>query len=124
MNVKICPSCGCSLVRLGIAEVQAVQLDHAGSTYFFCCQGCADIFQEQPDHFVEEVKDIHVCPSCLAEKPSAYTVPVAHNGQELRFCRCPHCAEVFAKDPDFYLDRLTGKTEFKGLFSESGAACC
>ncbi|WP_422343425.1 hypothetical protein [Parasphingorhabdus sp.] len=124
MNVKICPTCGCSLVRLGITDDHAAQAIYNEIVYFFCCQGCADIFQKHPKRFVEEVRDIHVCPACLAEKPTAYTVPVLHNGQEIRFCRCPHCAEVFAKDPDFYLDRLSGKTDFKGLFDRPDAACC
>lgn len=82
MNVKICPTCGCSLVRLGITDEQAVEAAYNEIVYFFCCQGCADIFQKQPERFVEEVRDIHVCPACLADKPTAYTVPYCTTGRK------------------------------------------
>jgi len=124
MLTKVCPTCGCSLVRLGITDKQAVQLRFQETDYSFCCQGCADIFQKDPVPFVEEVKDMHVCPVCLAEKPTAYSVPLRHEGQEIRFCRCPFCTETFQKDPTFYLDRLAGKTDFKGLFAHTNTSCC
>ncbi len=124
MITKICPTCGCSLVRLGITDQQAVQVNYKEIDYFFCCQGCADIFLKGPEPFVMEVKDMHVCPVCLAEKPTAYSVPIMHKGQEIRFCRCTFCAKAFKIDPKYYLDRLAGKTDFKGLFEGQEVACC
>jgi len=82
------------------------------------------MFLNDPNPFVEEVKDMHVCPVCLAEKPTAYSVPIYHEEQEIRFCRCTFCADTFKKDPSFYLDRLAGKTDFKGLFSDTDISCC
>ena len=29
-------------------------------------------------------------------------------GEEIHFCRCPYCVEVFQKAPDYYLKRLEG----------------
>jgi len=124
METKICPTCGCSLVRLGITDQQAVQLSFRGNDYFFCCQGCVDIFQKKPKSFVKEVKNMHVCPVCLAEKPTAYTVPLEHEGQQIHFCRCTFCMETFIKNPDYYLERLAGKTDFKGLFDGKEESCC
>ncbi|PCI51468.1 MAG: hypothetical protein COB49_01740 [Alphaproteobacteria bacterium] len=124
MQTKICPTCGCSLVRLGITDQQSEQLTFQDMQYFFCCQGCKDIFLKDPEPFVKEVADIHVCPVCLAEKPTAYTVSLIHKGQQIHFCRCIFCTEAFKKDPDYYLDRLAGKTDFKGLFDGNDVSCC
>ena len=121
---KICPTCGCSLVRLGISDQQATQLTYQGSNYFFCCEGCKDIFLTDPDFFAKEVSDIHVCPVCLAEKPTSYTVSLVHQGQKIQFCRCTFCMETFKKDPEFYMNRLVGLTDFKGLFDGQDTSCC
>ena len=70
---------------------------------------------KSPEPFIREVEDMHVCPTCLAEKPSAYTVLLKYNAMDIRFCRCTHCMESFKKNPNHYLDRLAGKTDFKGI---------
>lgn len=124
MITKICPTCGCSLVRLGIADEQADRTTYKSTEYFFCCSGCREIFENNPAPFVKEFEDTHVCPTCLAEKPTAYTVAVNHDGEDIRFCRCPYCIDAFRKDPDFYLDRLAGKTDFAGLFDGVDTSCC
>lgn len=124
VTTKICPTCGCSLVRLGIADDKAETFTYRGSLYYFCCQGCKDQFVGDPEPFIAELDDLHVCPACLAEKPTAYTVPVVHEGVTIRFCRCTHCKEAFEKDPTYYLDRLAGKTDFKGLFAGLDSSCC
>ena len=124
MRTKICPTCGCSLVRLGITDQQSAQLTFQDVQYFFCCQGCKDSFLKDPEPFVKEVADMHVCPVCLAEKPTAYTVSLNHEGQQIHFCRCIFCMETFKKDPDYYLARLAGKTDFKGLFDGHEGSCC
>ena len=68
METLICPTCGCSLVRLGISKDQATPYSHEGKEYFFCCQGCVDVFAADPEKRLEETKDLIVCPTCLAEK--------------------------------------------------------
>ena len=68
MKTLICPTCGCSLVRLGISKDKATAYRHEGTEYFFCCQGCLDVFVSNPENRLEETKDLIVCPTCLAEK--------------------------------------------------------
>lgn len=50
MKTLICPTCGCSLVRLGISKNKSVAQHHDGEEYRFCCQGCIDVFIT--DHLV------------------------------------------------------------------------
>ncbi len=108
MKTLICRYCGCSLVRLGISKDKAATYSHDGTEYFFCCQGCADVFAADPETRLEETKDLIVCPTFLAEKPPQMAVTVEHAGEEIHFCRCTHCLEVFQKSPDYYLKRLQG----------------
>ena len=108
MNTLICPTCGCSLVRLGIAKDQAPTNTYDGREYRFCCQGCVDLFIADPAKHLEETKDLIVCPTCLAEKPPESTFTLEHAGRQIHFCRCPHCHDVFQKAPDYYLKRLQG----------------
>ena len=102
----ICPACGCSLVRLGISRSEAARYEHRGEELMFCCQGCVDVFREDPDAHLQEIADWIVCPACLAEKPKGLTVSIVHQGQEVHFCRCPHCVEEFRRRPDELLERL------------------
>ncbi len=123
MKTPICPACGCSLVRLGITKDMAVVREYQQKEYFFCCDGCAALFQENAQALLEETADLVVCPSCLAEKPINQTVSVNYQGETLFFCRCPHCVTVFHKDSEYYIKRLSGEIAFFGLFSE-GSGCC
>ena len=95
-----------------------------GKKYYFCCEGCQAIFLENPTQFIEELNKLHVCPVCLAEKVLAQTVEITCNDLKLHFCRCPFCAETFKQDPEFYLARLKGETDFKGLFDGQKTSCC
>lgn len=108
MQTPICPSCGCSLVRLGLQGPDGVRYQHAGREYRFCCGGCLEIFVTNPEKYIEEIRDLIVCPSCLAEKPLALSVAVEHEGSTVHFCRCPHCLDAFQKDPGRLLQRLRG----------------
>ena len=91
MNVLICRTCGCSLVRLGVSKEQAVPYNYDGKEYFFCCQGCVDLFITDSQKYMQETDDLIVCPSCLAEKPRQYAAKLEHEGREVYFCRCPYC---------------------------------
>ncbi len=44
MKTLVCPTCGCSLVRLGISKEKSVTSHSNGKEYHFCCQGCADLY--------------------------------------------------------------------------------
>lgn len=122
MNTFICPTCGCSLVRLGISRDHAVVHHHNGEEYRFCCQGCADVFVTDPQKCLEETNDMIVCPTCLAEKPLKSAVKLDIAGQEVYFCRCTYCPEAFQKNPDFYIKRLEGTIPNEGVLDHEG--CC
>ncbi len=83
MKTLICPTCGCSLVRLGISKENSLTNHSNGNEYHFCCQGCADLFTADPAKYLEQTKDLVVCPTCLAEKPikSAVTMNAAFYGR-------------------------------------------
>ena len=121
MKTKICPSCGCSLVRLGISEKSATILNYKNQTYFFCCSGCADLFENDAEKYIKEIESVVVCPVCLAEKQIEQTIMVPYNKIEIPFCRCPHCTNTFKEKPQYYLDRLSGKIKYEGLFND---LCC
>jgi len=108
LETPVCPTCGCSLVRLEIGQDEATIYIHEGRKYSFCCQGCVDIFVTNPEKHLEETKDLVVCPTCLAEKPPQSVVTLEHDGKEIYFCRCPHCVDMFQKNPNYYLRRLEG----------------
>jgi hypothetical protein len=105
-RTAICPACGCSLVRLRVDQEKAVKVVHEGEELHACCDGCASVFAENPDRLLAEIRDVVVCPGCLAEKHVAHTVELDYEGASVRFCRCPHCAEPFRSDPDRLLERL------------------
>ncbi len=123
MKTPICPTCGCSLVRLGIKKEQAPAYRHNNEEYHFCCQACVDLFAVNPAKYLNETGDLTVCPSCLAEKPPHMTVKLEIKGQELHFCRCPYCAEVVKKDPDFYINRLKGTIPNEGAVLDHEGCC-
>jgi YHS domain-containing protein len=110
------------LVRLGIGADRWAKSNYEGKEYFFCCQGCTDLFNQDPPRYLQETKDLVVCPTCLAEKPVQWTVRMEISGWEVFFCRCPYCLDVFRKDPDHYVKRLQGEIPYKGVFGEAG--CC
>ncbi len=115
MKTLICPYCGCSLVRLGVSKEKAATYSYDGTEYHFCCQDCADEFAADPEQHLERTKDLIVCPTCLAEKPPESTFTFEHAGQEVPYCGCPYCREVFLKAPDYYVRRLEGDGAVEGV---------
>ncbi len=116
MKTQICPTCGCSIVRLGIAKEKAT----AHGDHFFCCQACADGFSKDSSKYLERLKSIVVCPSCLAEKPKEWAVRREIAGEDVYFCGCPYCEDVYRKNPDYYNKRLEGTIPNKGVMDEGG----
>ena len=107
-NDLICPTCGCSLVRLGISKDKSIVYEYNEKDYHFCCDGCVKIFANSPKKYLEEIKNIIVYPICLAEKSIRNTVKLNHNGKYYHFCRCPHCINEFNKNPDYFIKRISG----------------
>ena len=120
MKTLLCPTCGCSLVRLGIRKDKAVSHTHDREEYYFCCQGCLDQFVGDPQKHLQETGGLIVCPTCLTEKPLNLTIKLEFEGEALYFCRCPYCMEEFNKNPEYYMRRLEGTEDHPGTFK---AAC-
>ena len=122
MKTLICPTCGCSLVRLGISKEKSIAHQHNDKELQFCCQGCVDLFTTNPPKYLQETRDLIVCPSCLGEKLLKWTAKLKINDQEVHFCRCPHCADVFQKNPDYYIKRLEGTMPNQGVLDHEGCS--
>lgn len=122
MKTLICPTCGCSLVRLGIKKEKATIYRYDGEDLRFCCRGCADVFIADPQKYLKETSHLIVCPVCLAEKPIEWAVKLNIEGQDVHFCRCPHCTQTFRKDPSFYIKRLEESITNQGVLDHEG--CC
>ena len=122
MSTLICPTCGCSLVRLGVPKDKATVYRFEGEEHLFCCQGCLDLFVTDPAKYLGETRDLVVCPTCLAEKPRQWAVMLKVANDEVWFCRCPYCREVFKKEPEYYLGRLEGRIPNQGVLDHEG--CC
>ncbi len=116
METLVCPTCGCSLVRLGIGKDEAVAHDHEGRDYYFCCDGCLDQFVVDPQRHLRETGDLIVCPVCLTEKAPNLAITLEHGGEHIYFCRCPHCLDEFKKNPAYYIRRLGGEEDHPGTF--------
>ena len=122
MDTLICRTCGCSLVRLGISADAATMHEHRGEHHPFCCPGCVEVFITDPDRYLDETGDLIVCPTCLAEKPIGSAASVSIGGQDVHFCRCPYCLDVFNRNPEFYVQRLEGIIPNEGVLDHEG--CC
>ncbi|HHC78757.1 MAG TPA: YHS domain-containing protein [Flavobacteriia bacterium] len=122
MKTIICATCGCSLVRLGISKDKASTTYYNGNKLYFCCDGCVNLFVSNPKKYLAETKDLVVCPTCLAEKPRTFATKQNIDGQEIYFCHCPHCINLYKKDTEFYTNRLKGITNNLGIMGRDG--CC
>ena len=122
VDALICRTCGCSLVRLGIPKDTAPAYEYSGEQHRFCCRACVDLFKTDAQRYLKETSDLIVCPTCLAEKPRSSATAVIVNGDEVHLCLCPHCMELFKRNPDFYLGRLAGAIPNEGVRDHEG--CC
>jgi len=122
-ETPICPTCGCSLVRLGITKENAINFSYKEKVYSFCCTACLDVFKSNAEVLLRETANLIVCPACLAEKSVAESVEYEYNGVLFNFCRCPFCLDLFKKNPDYYIKRLAGQTDYAGVFSEQEKCC-
>ncbi len=121
MKTLICPTCGCSLVRLGINKDEAVAHSYENKEYYFCCDGCLEQFITDPAKHLRETGGLIVCPVCLTEKTLDLARKLELEGEGLYFCRCPRCMDAFNKNPEYYIERLGGVGDHPGTFE---AACC
>jgi len=105
VQTTICPTCGCSLVRLGTEDKSNTYI-YNGVPYDFCCKGCLELFIIEPDKYITEINNVVVCPTCLGEKRIGSTTKLVYAEMEFYFCRCPHCIKAFERNPDYFINRL------------------
>ncbi len=73
--------------------------EHAGETYYFCCEGCRTKFLADPEAYLT-AKD----PVCGMSIDRATAKHVAkHNGERFYFCSAG-CHDKFVAEPEKYLD--------------------
>ena len=119
----ICTTCGCSLVRLGIPRERWIWTERDGRRYAFRCDGCRRRFEGDPERVRGRTEDLVVCPTCLGETPFARAEIHEHAGEPVYFCGCPACPEWFYARPEEFLERLTGRTAYPGVFGAVSACC-
>lgn len=83
----------------------------------------AELFSTDSQRYLEETNDLIVCPTCLAEKPPQSVATSNIAGQEVHFCRCRYCPDLFQKDPDYYIKRLEGTIPYEtGVAAHDGGS--
>ena len=108
METRVCSACGCFLFRLGVSKDKAVRHVHGGQQHYFCCQGCLELFIAEPQKYLRLTDGVTVCPTCHGEKSADRVSTFTHAGQDVPYCGCPDCVEMFRQDPTFYVQRLDG----------------
>ena len=98
------PVCGMAVDPV----TSTIRHDHAGTTYYFCGEGCRTKFKTAPSRFLtddasDEATTPTVDPVCgMAVDPSTSTIRHDHAGTTYHFC-CDGCRTKFRADPERYL---------------------
>jgi len=71
----MCPTCGCSLVRLGINPDEAASYEYEGRKLLFCCQACADLFVERPEQYLDKSETGSSAQPAWLRSPSIWQSP-------------------------------------------------
>jgi YHS domain-containing protein len=93
------PVCGMS-VRLDAAESDGLVLDHHGTLYAFCRQGCLDSFRTDPHRYSDH--------SPIASAPTSSDAPVIDDGMRLWYESCSCCLSDAYPDVKAALDAERG----------------
>jgi P-type Cu+ transporter len=78
------PVCGMTISP----DDAAGQVEHAGTTYYFCSQSCVDQFREDPERFLG---DRPLTPATPADMQREYTCPMDPEVRQLGPGACPKC---------------------------------
>src|SRR5947209_4191868 len=99
------PVCG-----MAVDKAQAKSTaEHAGATYYFCCDGCRQKFLADPDKFLSKVSAAPAAssprvtdPVCgMKVDPATARHKTEHAGKTVYFCSA-RCQEKFAAEPARY----------------------
>ncbi len=112
------PVCGMEVDPASTEE----RAEHGGATYFFCCDGCKDMFVAQPAKYLKAAEPAKAAdpardakatepakvapaidPVCGMEVDPASAEERAEHGGETYFFCCDGCKDLFVKEPAKYL---------------------
>ncbi len=98
------PVCG---MTVDVAKAKA-KVEHNGSTYYFCCSGCAQKFQSNPDEYLKPKSGKRTLvtlsglapapPKSAAQQPSTHELPHDSHKAAAAYV-CPMCPEVRESKP-------------------------
>jgi len=85
------------------------RLEHDGVTYYFCCDGCLELFRKDPARYLAKQAAAPGAPAQATDPvcgmkidPATAAGSHAHEGTTYHFCS-KHCLESFKADPAKYL---------------------
>ncbi|HKU72016.1 MAG TPA: YHS domain-containing protein, partial [Burkholderiales bacterium] len=91
------------------------KLDYHGKIYYFCCDGCLELFRKDPERYLSRQVARDAAPAQVVDPVCGMTVDPAsaagshvHDGTTYYFCS-KHCLESFRAAPRKYLDKTTAK---------------
>ena len=88
------PVCG-----MQVTDASRHSIEHGGRRYYFCCQGCRDKFETNPEQYLGPALKDPVCGMNVTED-SEYSAE--HEGRTWYFC-CGGCRDKFLSNPEQYL---------------------
>lgn len=96
-HTHVDPVCG-----MDVFEDGDLHREHAGETYYFCCEHCLNKFKENPTQYTNQVllKD-PVCDMDVTPDSEHFR---EHAGKSYYFCS-EHCAHKFEGHPEQYLNK-------------------
>ncbi len=91
-------------------------VEYKGKKVYFCCDGCDDMFLEDPAKYIDKLPQFKVgkvddndeieqtlCP--VMGNPINKDIFVEYKGRKVYFC-CDGCDDMFLENPEKYLDKL------------------
>lgn len=83
-----------------------VYTDYNGKRIYFCCAGCDETFQKDPEKYMEKMKKegvvLETTPCPVSGKPADTEIFTEYEGKKVYFC-CEGCKTKFEESPDKYL---------------------
>lgn len=91
-----------------------IYVDYQGQRVYFCCQGCIDSFNKEPEKYFKKAAKENIlfenvqtaCP--VSGDPVNKEFFSYHKGRGVYFCN-QDCKAAFEKNPEKYMDKLKGQ---------------
>ena len=103
-------------------EKAKARTSYGGQDYFFCCDGCREKFEREPEKYLEISVEATDAVCGMSVDPSSAAHRYEHRGVEYLFC-CSGCREKFAATPQKYLGTGSVDDEPAGDLSAGTYTC-